>query len=135
MLNPRDAIIAALTPGTPFNPHGYVFRSVSTLAQFAGVTNGEVMELILGDLSSQVQCKPNNKHPEQGVYAARRELAALESQTQAEAPKIKILAGNAVQSSIEEEELSDPETMEEGDTSLSEDLTEEASDSEGPSHL
>ena len=130
MINPRDAIIAALTPGTPFNPHNYVYRAVQTLAQFAGVEPSEVMELILGDLSSQIQCKPNRKHPEQGVYAALRSVVELEGAvTEGLGPKIKILAGNAVAPAAAAVQADAPETEEEVEESEGP-LTEEAADVE-----
>jgi hypothetical protein len=60
-MNPRDAIVTALTPGSPFNPNGLVFRSVQSLCAFAQLEVPEIMELLAGDLAAQVACKPGKK--------------------------------------------------------------------------
>jgi hypothetical protein len=60
-VNATDKIITALTPGSIFNRNGKVFRSISSLAQFAGLEEAEVLELLNGDLTDVVTCKPSKK--------------------------------------------------------------------------
>jgi hypothetical protein len=87
-MNPLDAIILALTPGTPFNDKGLVFRSVDTLRAFAGISTNEVMDLLIGDLALLVTCKPSKKN--KGV------MVALKAQLQVQPPvQIKIAGGPA----------------------------------------
>lgn len=86
-MNPRDAIILALTPGTPFNEKGLVFRSAATLGAFAGIEPGEVLDLLVGDLGPLVTCKPSKKN--KGV------MVALKDQLQNRAVPIKIAGGPA----------------------------------------
>lgn len=87
-MNPRDAIILALTPGTPFNDKGLVFRSADALGAFAGIETAEVMDLLVGDLAQLVTCKPSKKN--KGV------MVALKAQLQANpAAQVKIAGGPA----------------------------------------
>jgi hypothetical protein len=87
-MNPRDAIILALTPGTPFNDKGLVFRSADALGAFAGIETAEVMDLLVGDLAQLVTCKPSKKN--KGV------MVALKAQLQAQpAAQVKIAGGPA----------------------------------------
>lgn len=87
-MNPRDAIIMALTPGSPFNEKGLIYRSTQTLGAFAGIEAGEVLDLIAGDLSAMVSCKPSKKG--KGI------MVALKAQLQAQpvAP-LKVAGGPA----------------------------------------
>lgn len=88
-MNPRDAIIVALTPGTPFNEKGLVYRSAETLSAFAGISPDEVRDLLVGDLAQMVSCKPSKKKA--GVL-----MVALKAQLQAQPPApIKVAGGPA----------------------------------------
>ena len=89
-MNPQDAIILALTPGSPFNDKGLVFRSTHTLAAFAGIELGAVLDLLVGDLAQLVTCKPSKKN--KGVMVALK--AQLQAQVQPAAP-IKVAGGPA----------------------------------------
>lgn len=68
-MNPRDAIVLALTPGSPFNANGLVFRSVQSLRAFTQLEVPEIMEILAGDLAAQVTCRPSKK-PEKGLMVA-----------------------------------------------------------------
>lgn len=68
-MNPRDAIVTALTPGSPFNANGLVFRSVQSLRAFTQLEIPEIMEILAGDLAAQVTCRPSKK-PEKGLMVA-----------------------------------------------------------------
>ena len=60
-MNTADKIVTALTPGSIFNRNGLVFRSVNSLAEFAGIPAEEVLELLNGDMAQVVTCKPSKK--------------------------------------------------------------------------
>jgi len=60
-VNTTDKIVTALTPGSIFNRNGLVFRSVGSLAEFAGMEDDEILELLNGDLAQLVTCKPSKK--------------------------------------------------------------------------
>ncbi len=60
-MNTTDKIITALTPGSIFNRNGLIFRSLSSLASFTELEEGEVLELLNGDLAGVVTCKPSTK--------------------------------------------------------------------------
>ncbi len=60
-MNTADKIVTALTPGSIFNRNGLVFRSVNSLAEFAGIPSEEVLELLNGDMAQVVTCKPSKK--------------------------------------------------------------------------
>jgi hypothetical protein len=57
-VNAIDRIITALTPGTIFNKGGLVYRSLGTLAKFAGLEEDETVALLSGDMAGLVTCKP-----------------------------------------------------------------------------
>jgi hypothetical protein len=61
-VNTTDKIVTALTPGSIFNRNGLIFRSLDSLAAFAEVEKDEVLDLLNGDLSDLVTCKPSAKH-------------------------------------------------------------------------
>ncbi len=60
-MNSTDKIVTALTPGSIFNRNAHVFRSIMTLAQFAEMDEGDVLDILNGDLSGTVTCKPSAK--------------------------------------------------------------------------
>ncbi len=68
-MNTTDRIVAALSPGSPFNANGLVWRSVTSLAQYAGVGVEEVLELLVGNLAADVAVKPSKKK-DVGLLAA-----------------------------------------------------------------
>ena len=89
-----DAIGMALTPGTVFNQQNKVFRSAKALAQFANVTQGEVLALVAENLAERVTIRPSNKRPENGPLIALTEYIP---QQQEDAVLVKIVGGNAVE--------------------------------------
>lgn len=93
-MNPVDAIVMALTPGSLFNQSGKVFRSTKALAQFAGVEQGEVLDLIANNIADQVTIRPSAKRPENGPLVALTQHLA--DQEQPGGPQVHIVAGNAV---------------------------------------
>lgn len=127
-MNTTDKIVTALTPGSIFNRNGLVFRSVASLASFAGMEEDEILELLGGDLAQMVTCKPSKKG--KGI------LVALTDQIPADdADQVQILAGNAIQAEAEvtdapvvEEEVADgplpeaPAVTETAETVVGEDL-------------
>jgi len=60
-VNPTDTIVTALTPGSIFNRNALVFRSVASLAEFTGLAENEVLDILNGDLVALVTCKPSKK--------------------------------------------------------------------------
>ena len=60
-MNTTDKLVTALTPGSIFNRNGLIFRSVGSLAEFAGMEENEVLELLNGDMAQIVTCKPSKK--------------------------------------------------------------------------
>ena len=60
-MNTADKLVTALTPGSIFNRNGLIFRSLSSLASFAELEEGEVLELLNGDMAQIVTCKPSKK--------------------------------------------------------------------------
>lgn len=100
-MNPVDAIITALTPGSLFNQSGKVFRSTKALAQFAGVEQNEILELLQDNLADQVTIRPSAKRPENGPLVAL--TAHLPEQAEnPEGPQVQIMAGNAVHAGLGE---------------------------------
>ena len=55
-----DIIIAALTPGSLFNPKEKVWRSMKALMGFTDLSHGDILGILHGDLASQVLVKPGN---------------------------------------------------------------------------
>lgn len=72
-MNSRDAIMKALTPDDMFNQKGLVWRSTSTLAQFASVEQAEVLVILDEHFQGLVSVRPNGKHPENGPLVALNE--------------------------------------------------------------
>ncbi len=58
-MNTRDRVITALTPGSPFNTNGLIWRSVQALSQFAGCSYEETLELLVGDLGDIAVVRPS----------------------------------------------------------------------------
>lgn len=119
-MNPRDAIIMALTPGSPFNEKGLIFRSTQTLGAFAGIEPNEVLDLVAGDLSQDVSCKPSKKG--KGI------MVALKAQLAAQAAPIKIAGGpafNAPLVAAAQEALALNAPVDELEENLQDDLDEE----------
>ena len=75
-MNTTDKIITALTPGSIFNRNGLIFRSVFSLAEFSGLEENEVLELLNGDLAQMVTCKPSKKG--KGILVALTEQIPVE---------------------------------------------------------
>lgn len=84
-MNPRDVIVTSLTPGTPFNPKGKIYRSVKSLGVITGISEGDIMELLAGDLAALVSCKPSAK--------GKGLLVALKNQLPAE--QVQVVGGPA----------------------------------------
>lgn len=93
-MNTQDIIITVLSFGTPFNPHNKVFRTVTTLASFCNLENEEVLELLAGDLSNLVVCKPSTKG--KGILVALQ----VNVPDLAEDPQIAIAGGPALNVSV-----------------------------------
>lgn len=91
-MNPVDAIVMALTPGSPFNQNGKVFRSAKALAQFATIEQQEVLGLIAEHLADQVTIRPSAKRPENGPLIALTQFVPMQD----EPAQVQIVAGNAV---------------------------------------
>lgn len=72
-MNSRDAIMKALTPNDMFNQKGLVWRSISTLAQFASCDQGDVLVILDEHFQGAVSVRPNGKHPENGPLVALNE--------------------------------------------------------------
>ena len=94
-MNPVDAIVMALTPGSLFNQSEKVFRSAKALAQFANVEQGDVLQLIADNIAEQVTIRPSAKHPDNGPLIAMTEYVPEQAE-HPEAPQIRVVAGNAV---------------------------------------
>lgn len=67
-MSARDRIITALTPGTPFNSSGLVWRSVDALSRFAGLDPDQTLEILAGDLAEEVAVRPSKTNA--GLLAA-----------------------------------------------------------------
>lgn len=98
-MNTTDKIVTALTPGSIFNGNGLLFRSLSSLAEFAGLPEDEVLELLNGDMSQVVTCKPSKKG--KGILVALIEQLQLHQQ-QAEAGEPTVIAAMPVDQDVEE---------------------------------
>lgn len=72
-MNSRDAILKALTPNDMFNQKALIWRSISTLAQFAGVKQEEVLGILDEHFQNLVSVRPNGKHPSNGPLVALNE--------------------------------------------------------------
>ena len=95
-MNTNDRIITALTPGTPFNVHGRIFRSIEVLAAYAGITVDAAIDLLVGDLASLTAIKPVKKGGQHRLMAALRvNLPAASEGQAAEPPMIKVAGGTA----------------------------------------
>lgn len=60
-MNQADKIVIALTPGSIFNRGALVFRSLASLAEFTGLEENQVLDILNGDLVAMVTCKPSKK--------------------------------------------------------------------------
>ena len=102
-MNSRDAILKALTPNDMFNQKGLVWRSISTLAQFAFVEQGEVLGILDEHFQGLVSVRPNGKCPENGPLVALNEHIANEPADvfPGRAPQVAIMGGNAVAAAIQ----------------------------------
>jgi hypothetical protein len=95
-MNSRDAIMKALTPDDMFNQKGLTWRSITTLAQFASVETGEVLEILDEHFQGLVSVRPNGKHPANGPLVALNEHIHPDPD-----PQVVITGGNAVGAAIE----------------------------------
>ena len=107
-MNPVDAVVQALTPGSLFNQNGRIFRSAKALAQFAGTDHGGLLEILEGNLAEQVTVRPKAKRPENGFLVALKENVP-DQQEPAEGPQVKVVGGNAVPAPQEDEEDAAPD--------------------------
>jgi hypothetical protein len=98
-MNSRDAIMKALTPDDMFNQKGLVWRSTSTLAQFASVEQAEVLVILDEHFQGLVSVRPNGKHPENGPLVALN--AHIHPDPPAVEPQVVALGANAVGAAIE----------------------------------
>ena len=91
-MNSRDAISKALTPGDMFNQKGHVWRSLRTLAQFAGCERNELLDILDEHFQGAVTVRPNRGHPEHGpLIALNAHIPANEGD-----PQVVVMGGNAV---------------------------------------
>ena len=91
-MNSRDAISKALTPGDMFNQKGHVWRSLQTLAQFAGCERNELLDILDEHFQGAVTVRPNRGHPEHGpLIALNAHIPANEGD-----PQVVVMGGNAV---------------------------------------
>ncbi len=100
-MNPRDAIVKALTPGDMFNQKGLVWRSLSTLTQFACVGVPEILDILDEHFQGLVTVRPNTTHPQRGPLVALNEYI-IPVEPAPGAPQVVVMGGNAVQDAIEE---------------------------------
>ncbi len=98
-MNTTDKVVTALTPGSIFNRNGLIFRSVSSLASFAGMEEGEILELLNGDMSQMVTCKPSKRG--KGVLVALTNQIPVEEGGETPVAQLAVLAGNAIQAEAE----------------------------------
>jgi hypothetical protein len=103
-----SAIGKALTPGSFFNQQGKIFRHAHTLAQFAGVSQGEVLELLEAHLDDRVTIRPSAKHPEKGPLIALTEFLP----DQEEVVQVQIVGGNAFAGQDPDDAVADDEAGE-----------------------
>lgn len=103
-MNPVDAIVMALTPGSAFNQAGKVFRSAKALSQFATIEQQEVLGLVAEHLADQVTIRPSAKRPENGPLIALTQFVPMQD----EPAQVQIVAGNAVAPADEEVALEFP---------------------------
>ena len=90
-MNTTDKIVTALTPGSIFNGNGLVFRSLGALAEFTGLAEDEVLELLNGDMSQVVTCKPSKKG--KGILVALVEQVQIQQAVaEAEAGEPTVIA-------------------------------------------
>ncbi len=100
---PLDAITMALTPGSPFNQTENPWRSAGALGQFAGISQGAVLALVVGEIMELITIKPSARHPERGPLIALTEFTVEEDG--AGVAQMKIMAGTAVDGGSAEEAL------------------------------
>jgi len=98
-MNSRDAIMKALTPDDMFNQKGLVWRSTSTLAQFASCDQEDVLVILDEHFQGLVSVKPNGKHPGNGPLVALNEH--IHPDPPAMEPQVAAVAGNAIGAAIE----------------------------------
>ena len=107
-MNSRDIIMKTLTPGDMFNQRNSVWRSISTLAQFASIEMDEVFDILDEHFQGLVAVRPNTKRPENGPLVALNEHVPPDEPTidlqaaQGEVEQVHILAGNAVEGGEEQ---------------------------------
>lgn len=98
-MNSRDAIMKALTPNDMFNQKGLVWRSTSTLAQFASCDQEDVLVILDEHFQGVISVKPNGKHPGNGPLVALNEH--IHPDPPAADPQVAAALGNAVGAAIE----------------------------------
>lgn len=90
----NDVILNVLQPGSPFNPKSKIFRSVDTVAAFAGLSRGDTLSLLAGDLAPQVVMKPSKKP---GVILVALKVVLDQQAPQPEPKMVKVVGGCAYQ--------------------------------------
>lgn len=91
-MNSRDAIMKALTPGDMFNQKGLVWRSVSTLTQFASCDRAEVLVALDEHFQGLVSLKPNTNHPDRGPLVALDQF--IPAEPEAGGAQVQIVGGD-----------------------------------------
>ncbi len=92
-MNTRDVIVTALTPGSPFNRNGLIWRSIGALSQFAGLEPAETLELLAGDLADVATVRPSQTG--MGLLAALRDNVPQAANQGEEDPQVAIAGGPA----------------------------------------
>ena len=98
-MNSRDAILKALTPNDMFNQKALIWRSISTLAQFAGVKQEEVLGILDEHFQNLVSVRPNGKYPHNGPLVALNEH--IQPDPPADDPQVAGVDHGAVAAAIE----------------------------------
>ncbi len=98
-MNSRDAILKALTPNDMFNQKGLIWRSISTLAQFAAVKQEEVLGILDEHFQNLVSVRPNGKYPGNGPLVALNEY--IQPGPPAEDPQVAEVGHGTVAAAIE----------------------------------
>ncbi len=97
-MNSRDAILKALTPNDMFNQKALIWRSISTLAQFAGVKQEEVLGILDEHFQNLVSVRPNGKYPHNGPLVALNEH--IQPDPPAEDPQVAATGVDAIGAAI-----------------------------------
>jgi len=114
-MDARELVMASLKPGTPLNPKNREYRSAEVLALLAHVELPQLEEMLLGDLSAEVEVKPSKK----GGWMVRLRGEETKKTAKALAQAVEALSGKieavelALTDKMEPEEDGDEEPLEE----------------------